>query len=1535
MWLPVVLCLCFSSTISCQRRTTTSASASDNVHLRASAHSSLLKAGPGVPVKLASLAPLAANIRVSMPNLPQNELNSIIEQATLNVKRRLEVIEPSILASGAVQIPGSPGWFQAASSRTKVVAKNFSREALITEEASKIISNTYRLNREQITYGLPGIDLRSTSLGSQCPRKGLAFPCHPGRYRSFSGHCNNVQNPDWGSSTMAFIRYAPPHYADGVSLPRRSLDGDLLPSARLVSQTVHKGSDVEHPHVTTLTAFFAEFVLHDIAHAAQAAGHRGHRIKCCGLNDDMMHPECLPVSVPANDAVFKDKPCMEYVRTCPALKMGCTLGPREQINQVSSFLDGSTIYGSSEEEAQSLRTFKGGEIKSQRVTRNGKTRELLPAIDNVQDCRSQDKAKCFKSGDIRVNENMGLTLMHTLFMREHNRIARNLGKMNSHWDDEQIFEETRRLVGAQIQHITFHELLPSILGQEVMDEFGLRPETSGYYSGYDIDANPTVDNALATSVYPFLYSMMPAKFERYSSQLKMVGTQPMGDTYFNPSDLYDGNKLDEYLMGMVSQNAHNSDLVVSNEMMSFATKEPFDLVAIIIQQGRDHGIPGYTEWRKLCNIQPSVNNFKDLEAIMNKTVAQKFTRLYKHVQDIDLFSGGLAEAHIRGAMVGPTFACLLGRQFHYLRRGDRYWYENDMPPSSFTREQLSEIRKASLARLICHNGDEMDFVQPTTTTVSDAYLNAFQYCSNIPKIDLKKWRDDETAIHIPITLLKDTVTRAKRQATTIREAERRSYESNIGVASGQSPQGSHYGFLRPKRQAQVVNNMSLILELTTNNVVRALLRKERDREAGRSLDLEIKDLVKALPMVDLTGLIDNRIEVPKECVEDTFPCDHTNPFRSATGWCNNLKHPEYGMGMRVFDRFLEPKYEDGVGSPRRRTAKSQKLLPPPRLVSTSIHNDVSAPHIRYALVTMQWGQFLDHDLTFTPMNMGADGSILDCTACDSPKTVHPECLPMPIPLGDPHFPAVKNGQKQCLHFARSLNAQTKLGPREQMNQVTSYLDSSNVYGSEICEAKMLRSFVGGKMNTTAHPVKGFKDLLPQTSTHPECKAPSGLCFEAGDMRSSEQPALACMHTMMLREHNRIVEQLKNVNPHWSDEQLYQNGRKIVGAIAQRITYNEFLPRVLGWDYLMKFKLNLLTSGYYDGYDSKCSGTIYNEFAAAVFRFGHSLIKPAFERLGRSFRAVEEPLRLRKAFFNSDMLYSAGAIDNIIRGLVTTSIETLDNSITKEVTNHLFEEPKKPHSGMDLISLNLQRARDHGIPPYNDFREKCNLTRVKSFEELRGDIPPTIVDRLKKVYESVDDIDLFTGGLVENALHGGSVGPTFGCVLATQFQRLRKCDRFWHETADPFVRFTENQLSEIRKMSLAKIFCENSDAIDSIQRVAMDLPDPFLNPRVPCKSLPAMDLSHWSDRGSRCTINGKLVDAGKAERISPCVTCVCTKEGAICNSIKVKNCLNLMDDFSKKEILEDSVCKVQCSFTLRLHPSASARTSRTSAFGFTN
>jgi len=237
--------------------------------------------------------------------------------------------------------------------------------------------------------------------------------------------------------------------------------------------------------------------------------------------------------------------------------------------------------------------------------------------------------------------------------------------------------------------------------------------------------------------------------------------------------------------------------------------------------------------------------------------------------------------------------------------------------------------------------------------------------------------------------------------------------------------------------------------------------------------------------------------------------------------------------------------------------------------------------------------------------------------------------------------------------------------------------------------------------------------------------------------------------------------------------------------------------------------------------------------------------------------------------------------------------------------------------MDLISLNLQRAREHGLQPYNRYREICNLTRARRFEDLSGEFTPQVIEKLKRVYAHVDDIDLFTGGVSENSLHGALVGPTFGCLIGMQFRSLRKCDRFWYETSDPFTRFSEDQLREIRKMLLSKVICTNGDNIPQVQKQALDLPDPFLNPRISCKSIPMMDLSKWreiTDKG--CNVGKKSIPLGKHRRISPCVSCVCTSEGPICASIRIQNCKDLAADFSRADINADQACMVQCAFTMR-------------------
>lgn len=427
---------------------------------------------------------------------------------------------------------------------------------------------------------------------------------------------------------------------------------------------------------------------------------------------------------------------------------------------------------------------------------------------------------------------------------------------------------------------------------------------------------------------------------------------------------------------------------------------------------------------------------------------------------------------------------------------------------------------------------------------------------------------------------------------------------------------------------------------------------------------------------------------------------------------------------------------------------------------------------------MQFAQFLDHDLTMTPIHKGFHESIPQCRSCDSPRTVHPECNPFPVPPRDHYYPElnVTSGERLCFPFMRSLPGQQTLGSREQINQNTAFLDASQIYGENNCICQKLRGF-SGRLNSTVHPTKG-KELLPQSPSHPECKAASGYCFIAGDGRASEQPGLTVIHTLFMREHNRIVEGLRGVNPHWTGQNLFDNARRILIAQSQHITYNEFLPRILSWNAVNLYGLKLLPQGYYKEYNPTCNPSIVTEFAAAAFRIGHSLLRPHIPRLGPNHQPIDPPILLRDGFFRTDMLLQPGMIDEIARGLVATPMETLDQFITGEVTNHLFEDRKIPFSGIDLIALNIQRGRDHGIPSYNNYRALCNLKRAQTYDDLSREIPPEVISRLKRIYPSVDDIDLFSGGMSERPLQGGLVGPTFACIIAIQFRQLRKCDRFW-------------------------------------------------------------------------------------------------------------------------------------------------------------
>lgn len=556
---------------------------------------------------------------------------------------------------------------------------------------------------------------------------------------------------------------------------------------------------------------------------------------------------------------------------------------------------------------------------------------------------------------------------------------------------------------------------------------------------------------------------------------------------------------------------------------------------------------------------------------MRSEDAKALEEIYTRVEDIDLLLGGVLEIPREGAAVGPTFVCLLKQQFVKLRNSDRFWYENDIPPSGLTPAQLSEIRKVSLAGILCAN-TEMTRIQHKSFFQQDPYLNVRIICNQHDVLDLSPWNEDPMpppindnfmstteATEIIPEISSEVISAALKKAVEdLIQRKQLEYKSWMEqrYADPKSPAGTAASFSKANKDALLLANSSILFELATNEIINGPHgpSRRRRRQAFDSPDNILgfpnSDFTDILQNVDVSGLIPNKKATNHEeieCPVDESPCDPNSPYRTLSGHCNNLRNPNLGKSLTTFARLLPPVYEDGVSKPRISSVTGSPL-PNPRVISTVIHPDISNLHNRYTLMVMQYAQFIDHDLTMTPIHKGFAESIPSCRSCDSARTVHPECNPFPVPPGDHFYPTVNvsTGARLCFPSMRSLPGQQNLGPREQVNQNTAFLDASVVYGENNCICNLLRGF-NGRMNITSHPNRG-KDLLPQTATHPECKSQSGYCFVGGDGRASEQPGLTVMHTMWVREHNRIMEGLRLV-----EIMVIYNGRKI-GCIKSEISF---------------------------------------------------------------------------------------------------------------------------------------------------------------------------------------------------------------------------------------------------------------------------------------------------------------------------------------------------------------------------------------------
>ena len=562
--------------------------------------------------------------------------------------------------------------------------------------------------------------------------------------------------------------------------------------------------------------------------------------------------------------------------------------------------------------------------------------------------------------------------------------------------------------------------------------------------------------------------------------------------------------------------------------------------------------------------------------------------------------------------------------------------------------------------------------------------------------------------------------------------------------------------------------------------------------------------------VDIRDAGPNQLERTRRRGGDRGEGSPVLEWRSFDGTGNNLVDSEWGSAGNQLLRHTATEYADGIDDPAGEERASA------REISNLVFDqeELTPNEAGLSDLVWQWGQFLDHDIDLTGHDEFSDSFAID------------------VPAGDEYFDPTGSGD-ETIHLARSVydpsTGDSVDNPRQQINQITAFIDGSNIYGSDEERASALRTFEGGRLKTSEG------DLLPfNVDGLDNAGGTDSSLFVAGDVRANEQAGLTAMHTLWVREHNRIADSISDRHPELSDEEVFQRARSIVIAELQVITYNEFLPALLGEDAIPE----------YQGYDASVDPGISNVFSTAAYRFGHSMLSPELLRLDNDGQVIEDGnLALRDAFFRPDEITDNG-IDSLLNGLANQRAQEIDAMLVDDVRNFLFGPPGS--GGFDLASLNIQRGRDHGLADYNEVRVAYGLEPVESFADITDDVE--VQAALEEAYGDVNEIDVWVGGLAEDHVDGGSVGELVQAVLVDQFTRLRDGDRFWYQN-----QFSDEQLRQIERTTLADVMSRNTE-LTNLQDHVFYTPDaqPESNSddqnRPPQNRPPAPQISDAPDDG---------------------------------------------------------------------------------------
>tara|TARA_Y100001968_G_scaffold114471_1_gene103910 strand:- start:693 stop:2471 length:1779 start_codon:yes stop_codon:yes gene_type:complete len=528
----------------------------------------------------------------------------------------------------------------------------------------------------------------------------------PVDYYSANGSGVNVEHPEWGQAGTLLGRVAnSSHDPDANWMGLAD-----LPNPRNVSNIVcaQPGVIPDERGLSDFNWLWGQFITHEIDFTLTQNGRVGEN----GT------PEQANIQIAEDDPIM-GAPGGSQIRFFRSLYVNTTdengVEHREHPNSITTWIDGSSIYGSSQETTNWLRTFENGKLK---VSSNP-WGDLLPvAKDDDQTAPPMSFVGFsadvrFIAGDSRANEHIALMSLHVLFVREHNRLAEEIAERNPDWTDEDIFQLARKLIAAQIQVITYEEFLPSL---------GITLEP---YTGYNSSINPQVTSSFATVAFRMGHSQTGDVFLRLDESRKPIenGVMDLFDGFWTTRPVTEEGGIAPIFRGMAAQTQPANDIYYGEDLRNHLFGMPgaggMDLCAMDIQRGRDHGVPYYGDIRVAFGLE-EVTNYSQITS--DSDVANRLAEAYgeQNPGHIDPFIGMLAEDHLPNSTLGETMDAVIRDQFIRIRDGDRLYYENDGELEN-VKENLSETR---LSHVILRN-----------TEIESLQCNVFFAETNLSNMD--------------------------------------------------------------------------------------------------------------------------------------------------------------------------------------------------------------------------------------------------------------------------------------------------------------------------------------------------------------------------------------------------------------------------------------------------------------------------------------------------------------------------------------------------------------------------------------------------------------------------------------------------------------------------------------------------------------------------------------------------------------------------------------------------------------------------------